>query len=166
MALAPSIGAVPGALVLRSDEIRKRLCGVSPLERLGPEGYTPAVSERVYAALADRASQIMRSGHGVIVDAVHARPAERQAIERLAGDASVPFIGLWLEAPETTLIERTKRRHFDPSDADEAVIRTQHAQDIGPIDWHRIDASLSAEAVLRDVKAVVGDRQADGAPAS
>ena len=158
MALAPSIGAVPGALVLRSDEIRKRLCGVSPLERLGPEGYTPAVSDRVYAALADRASQVVRSGHSAIVDAVHARPADRQAIERLAGDASVPFIGLWLEAPETVLIERTKRRRFDPSDADETVIRTQHSQDIGAIDWHRIDASLSAESVLREVKAVVGDR--------
>jgi predicted kinase len=27
-ALAPSIGAVPGAVVLRSDQVRKRLCGV------------------------------------------------------------------------------------------------------------------------------------------
>src|SRR5690606_25949162 len=33
--LAPSTGAVPGALVLRSDEIRKRLSGVSPDARLG-----------------------------------------------------------------------------------------------------------------------------------
>ena len=55
MALAPSIGAVPGAVVLRSDEIRKRLCGVQPLQRLGPEGYTPEVSGRVYATVADRA---------------------------------------------------------------------------------------------------------------
>src|SRR5690606_17951777 len=37
LSLAPSVGAVPGAVVLRSDELRKRLCGVSPLERLGPE---------------------------------------------------------------------------------------------------------------------------------
>jgi hypothetical protein len=28
-----------GALVLRSDEILKAICGVRPLERLGPEGY-------------------------------------------------------------------------------------------------------------------------------
>ena len=104
---------------------------------------------------------IVRSGHSAIVDAVHANPADRQAIGRLARDASVPFIGLWLEAPETVLIERTKRRRLDPSDADETVIRTQHSQDIGAIDWHRIDASLPAESVLREVKAVVGDR---GAP--
>ena len=35
LGLAPSVGAVPGAVVLRSDEIRKRLCGVPLLERLG-----------------------------------------------------------------------------------------------------------------------------------
>ena len=54
-------------------------------------------------------SQVVRSGHSAIVDAVHARPADRQAIERLAG-ASVPFIGLWLDAPKALLIERTNRR--------------------------------------------------------
>ncbi len=40
MALAPSIGGPPGAVVIRSDEIRKKLSGVKPLDRLGPEGYT------------------------------------------------------------------------------------------------------------------------------
>jgi predicted kinase len=158
MAPAPSIGAVPGALVLRSDEIRKRLCGVSPLERLGPEGYTSEMSSRVYGALVARASQVVRSGHGAIVDAVHASRADRQAIERLASDASVPFIGLWLEAPETVLIERAKRRRFDSSDADETVIRQQHSQDSGAIDWHRIDASVSADSILRSVETFVVER--------
>jgi aminoglycoside phosphotransferase family enzyme len=50
-ALAPLVGAVPGAVVIRSDEIRKQLSGVEPLHRLGPEGYTAAVSERVYTTL-------------------------------------------------------------------------------------------------------------------
>ena len=39
--LAPHVGAVPGAVVLRSDEIRKRLAGVSPLDRLDAQGYSP-----------------------------------------------------------------------------------------------------------------------------
>src|SRR6185436_5224017 len=54
-ALAPSIGAVPGALVVRSDEIRKRLCGVSPLTRLGPAGYTADLTQHVYETMAERA---------------------------------------------------------------------------------------------------------------
>jgi hypothetical protein len=47
-ALAPLIGAVPGAVVIRSDETRKQLCGVDPLQRLGPEGYTAEMSRQVY----------------------------------------------------------------------------------------------------------------------
>ena len=38
--LAPSVGVAPGALILRSDLIRKMLLGVAPTTRLGPEGYT------------------------------------------------------------------------------------------------------------------------------
>ena len=54
--LAPSVGPVPGAVVLRSDEIRKQLCGVPLLEHLGPESYTADVSRRVYVTLAERTS--------------------------------------------------------------------------------------------------------------
>jgi predicted kinase len=146
--LAPIVGAVPGAIVLRSDEIRKRLCGVPLFERLGPEGYTPRVSERVYATLAERAAAIVRAGHSAVVDAVYAHAADRQDIEQTATAASVPFIGLWLDAPESTLIERTAGRRNDASDADAGVVRMQSAQDTGEITWRRLDASVSAASVL------------------
>lgn len=147
--LAPSVGAVPGAVVLRSDEIRKRLCGVSPLEHLGPEGYSSKVSERVYTILAERAGVILHAGHTAIVDAVYARPCDRQVIERVAADASAPFVGLWLDAPDSTLIARAGQRRNDPSDADADVIRMQLAQESETIDWHRLDASCSVERVLQ-----------------
>ena len=83
-----------------------------------------------------------------IVDAVYARSADRHAIERVAARASVPFVGLWLEAPESTLVARAERRRHDASDADAAVIRTQLSQDTGSIDWHRLDASGAAPAVF------------------
>ena len=73
---------------------------------------------------------------------------------------------MWLDAPEEVLIERANRRRLDPSDADETVIRTQRAQDLGAIDWHRIDASLSADAVLRNVKALVDGRDLRERPAT
>ena len=148
LGLAPSVGAAPGALVLRSDEIRKRLYGVALLDRLGPEGYSSEVSERVYATLAQEARVAVREGHGAIVDAVYGRPADRLVIERAAAEASVPFVGLWLDAPESTLIARADQRRNDPSDADAGVIRMQRAQPTGPIGWHRLDASLPAELVL------------------
>jgi aminoglycoside phosphotransferase family enzyme/predicted kinase len=148
-ALAPLIGAVPGALVLRSDEIRKQLCGVSPLHRLGPEGYTAGVTRRVYDTVADHAAHVLPGGHAVIADAVYARAADREAVERVAAAAHVPFVGLWLEASDSVLIGRSEQRHIDASDADAAVIRGQLMQGAGAVTWHRIDASGDPDNVLQ-----------------
>ena len=161
LALAPQIGAVPGAVVIRSDETRKRLCGVPLLERLGPEGYEPHVSQRVYTTLAERAVVVVRGGHSVVVDAVYARPADRQAIEQVAAAAAVPFLGLWLDAPESVLIARTERRTNDPSDADATVIRLQRARDPGPITWSRLDATVSEAALLSAASNCVLERLHD-----
>ncbi|MGE0394270.1 MAG: AAA family ATPase, partial [Vicinamibacterales bacterium] len=83
-ALAPAIGAVPGALVLRSDEIRKRLHGAPLLEPLPADAYSSEASRQVYDALVERASVVVRAGCSTVVDAVFARPADREAIERVA----------------------------------------------------------------------------------
>ncbi len=148
LGLAPSVGAVPGAIVVRSDEIRKRLRGVSPLQRLGLDGYSHEMSERVYATAVDHATAAVREGHSTIVDAVFARAEDREAIERMATGLSVPFIGLWLDAPEPVLIARIEQRRHDPSDANAGVIRMQRRQPIGHMTWHRIDASTSPAVVL------------------
>ena len=118
------------------------------LQRLGPEGYSASVSERVYSTLAEQAARILRAGHSVIVDAVFSRAADRDAIEHVAAAASVPFMGFWLEAPEPTLMDRTSQRHGDASDADGSVVRTQRAHDIGDMRWCRVDASVPAASVL------------------
>jgi aminoglycoside phosphotransferase family enzyme/predicted kinase len=148
-ALAPLTGAVPGGVVIRSDEIRKELCGVDPLQRLGPAGYTAELTRRVYATMAHRAKDVVRGGHAAIVDAVYAGPRDREAIERVADEAHVPFAGVWLEAPEPVLIARTERRQVDASDADTAVVRAQLARDTGTIPWQRIDSSRAPDDVLR-----------------
>jgi aminoglycoside phosphotransferase family enzyme/predicted kinase len=151
MALAPSTGAVPGAVMLRSDEVRKRVRGVDRLDRLGPDGYTAEVSNRVYDTLIDRARTVVQAGHPVIVDAVFAQPDWRAAIERVAIDAAVPFLGCWLDAPEAVSSARVDQRRADPSDADTAVVRRQYEQDAGTIEWHRVDASGSLETVVEAV---------------
>ena len=149
--------AVPGAVVIRSDEIRKRLSGVSPLHRLGPEGYSSEMSERVYAIVAERARLTIREGHSAIADAVYARPGDRQAIEHVAADMAVPFAGIWLEAPEATLVARTEQRWNDPSDADADVIRLQQQQGTGALTWHRLEAASSPDTVLKDAAQYVQD---------
>ena len=108
--LAPSVGAAPGAVVIRSDEIRKKLCGVKPLDRLGPQGYTDEVSRRVYSALMEQADKVIRGGYVAIADAVFAKSADRDVVQHVAKDAGVPFIGLWLEAPAGVLMSRVEGR--------------------------------------------------------
>jgi predicted kinase len=120
------------------------LFGVEPLVTLGADAYTSDVSRRVYETACDRAGVSVRSGHAVIVDAVFGSAAERDAIERVAADAGVPFAGLWLDAPASVLTARTASRRDDPSDADAAVVQKQLAGDAGTIRWHRIDAAMAS----------------------
>jgi predicted kinase len=106
------------------------------------------VSERVYSTLAERAEVVLRAGHSVIADAVYARAADRRVIEQVAAATAAPFIGLWLEAPESLLIDRTARRRNDASDADATIVRMQAARDAGDIRWCRLDASVPTASVL------------------
>ena len=140
-ALAPLVGPLPGAVVLRSDVIRKQILGAAELDRLAPSAYRPDLSAAVYARLAAEADTIVRQGHSVIVDAVFAQAAERSAIELVAKQAAVPFTGFFLTADLTTRVERIGRRRGDASDATTAVAEAQENYELGSIDWARVDAA-------------------------
>ncbi|MEZ5316893.1 MAG: AAA family ATPase [Vicinamibacterales bacterium] len=156
LGIAAGVGAAPGAVLLRSDELRKRLCGLNPLERLGPDGYAPAVTERVYRELRTRAHEALDAGLSVVIDAVYAKPEERQALEAIATDAGVPFQGFWLEAPAEQLMARVAARTADASDADAEVVRAQLARDAGPVAWRHLDASGPADTVAARAREVLG----------
>lgn len=150
--LAPDIGACPGALVLSSDVVRKRMSGAGLDQRLGPKCYAPEVSARVYRALREQARHALQSGHAAIVDAVHARPEERAAIEQVAAAERVPFLGIWLEAPAELLAGRLADRREDVSDASGAVLELQRQYPLGEIGWRRVDAAGAPAAVLARMK--------------
>ena len=62
--LAPLAGGSPGALLLRSDVIRKRLFDMAPETALNASGYTPEQSERVYRRLIESAAAaILKANH-------------------------------------------------------------------------------------------------------
>lgn len=156
--LAPATGAAPGAVVIRSDAIRKELRGVSPMDRLGPGGYTDEMSRRVYATLVTQAGAVVRGGYAAIADAVFANAADREAIHHAARAAGVPFTGLWLEAPASVLISRVEGRGPDVSDAGVDVIRRQLANQRDTPRWHRVDASRTRQQVREAAGVVVGDQ--------
>ncbi|MDI4656143.1 AAA family ATPase [Xanthobacter autotrophicus] len=142
--MAPALGRAPGAVILRSDIERKRLAGTAETQKLPPDAYTPEATKEVYARLRTLAARVLVTGHSVIVDAVHARPDERDAIGEVARQAGADFHGWWLEAPEGELIRRVEARSGDASDADAAVVRRQLAYDLGDISWTRAPSLSTA----------------------
>jgi len=157
-ALAPTHGAAPGAVVLRSDVERKLLFGKAEEEPLPTEAYGPAVTARVYCMIADKARRAVAAGHAAIVDAVYARPSERVAIEKSAIALGVRFRGLFLDTDLATRLARIEARRGDASDADVAVVRAQEHYDLGPLGWARIDASGLPADTLARAQAALGTR--------
>ncbi len=154
--LAPALGAAPGAVVLRSDQIRKRLAGVGETERLPASAYTPTASAEVYGELARQAAGLLAAGHAVVVDAVSARPEQRENLRAIAESAGARFDGVWLEAAPETLKSRVAARRGDASDADAAVVARQLDYELGAIDWRRISAEGGPEAVLARARTALG----------
>jgi aminoglycoside phosphotransferase family enzyme/predicted kinase len=164
--LAPGIGAVPGALVIRSDIERKRLLGVPPASRLGEEGYTAEVSDRVYRRIEQKVLETLRAGHSALVDAVFASPADREALVRAAREANVQLTGVWLDADPSIMTERLRHRVGDASDATAAVLEAQLKKDLGQIDWTRVDASGDEAETLRRVERVLEGKRGGHSNAS
>jgi len=135
--LAPEIGRTPGAVVVRSDVERKRLAGVPLEERMPAGSYTPDASAKTYAAMFERAERVLRVGHSVVLDAVFAKPEERDAAEALARKVGVPFEGLWLDIPKDVAQARVAARKGDASDATPAVVDRQFGYNLGEIRWRR-----------------------------
>jgi aminoglycoside phosphotransferase family enzyme/predicted kinase len=145
-ALAPELGPAPGALVLRSDEIRKRLHHVNPEDRLGSQAYTDAANAETNRAVIQLACSAARSRHAVIADTTFLDLAVRRSLEDTVRQVGVPFLGAWLEAPLEVLEARIGARHGDASDATVAVLRAAARSDPGAGDWMSVDAVDAVQA--------------------
>ena len=140
-ALAPELAPMPGARVLRSDVLRKTLCGVVPETRLPESAYTREMNAKVYARLYEEAEAALQAGASVILDAAFLRGEERAEAEALAVRLGVAFHGVWLEAPDEVLAARLQARRGDASDAGVEVLRRQQALETGAITWARLRAA-------------------------
>ena len=122
--------AAAGAIRLRSDVERKRLFGMTALERSTgrAEIYTPDATARTFKRLTECARTALHAGYPVIVDAAFLRHAERDAFRALAADLSVPFTILHCTADEARLRERVAARRASGTDASEADLAVLEQQ--------------------------------------
>jgi aminoglycoside phosphotransferase family enzyme/predicted kinase len=153
--LAAELGPAPGARVIRSDVLRKRLLGAEPETRLGADAYSAEMSVRVYRAMRDEAESVLASGYPAILDATFMDLVERDAAADVARRMQLPFDGLWLAAPPAVLAARVAARTGDASDADLAVLESQLAAAAAAPEWQRIDAAGEPEASLAAARRLI-----------
>jgi uncharacterized protein len=152
-ALAPLVMPQPGAVVLRSDVLRKQQFGINETDRLPEIAYTPEMTATIYQLLMQRALLVLSQGHSVVVDAVFAREAERAAIHDIARKLDIRFVGLFLQTDLATRVSRVGRRERDASDATPEIAGLQEQYGIGAIDWDVIEASGTPEQTLERCQA-------------
>jgi hypothetical protein len=159
--LAPAIGRAPGAVHLRSDIERKRMLGAGEMERLPEAAYDRATTDRVFAALRAMAETTIRTGHSVIVDAVHKTAEERELLRAVADRTGAGFAGIWLDAPVDVLVDRVTGRTDDASDATADLVRAQALDPLGEIQWARLDATVSLQSLVGTAAAAIAEQVGD-----
>ncbi|BAV63242.1 bifunctional aminoglycoside phosphotransferase/ATP-binding protein [Sphingobium cloacae] len=155
--LGAFFGRPPGARILRSDILRKRLAGVSSETPLPASSYSAEASAAVYVTLGGLAQRDLTAGHAVIADAVFGIPDEREAIAEVARRAGCAFAGLWLELPELQRIARVDRRISDASDANAEIVRAQSQKLTGkPANWDILISEGLLADLSRKARALLG----------
>jgi uncharacterized protein len=148
-ALAPAVMPQPGAVVLRTDVMRKQQFGVNEKDRLPESAYQPEITQKIYDLVVQQAARILVQDHSVVVDAVSARQSERAAIRDAAHRLNARFVGLFLQTDLGTRQSRVGRRESDASDATPEIAALQEKYDTGRLDWAVIDASGTPELTLQ-----------------
>jgi uncharacterized protein len=146
--VAGLIAPLPGAVILRSDVIRKQLLGVEPLVKLSAAAYGPEVTARVYDTMLARAHGIVSQGFSVIVDAAFLQEAERDELAIEARRMTADFRPIFLDAELAVRLKRIGSRQNDASDANRDVAALQESYDLGRLDWPVVDASGSPGQTL------------------
>ncbi len=146
-ALAPEFAPLPGAIVIRSDVLRKRRTDTALDARLPTSEYADEMRLDVYRAMADRARDVLQAGFACVLDATFLPTDAAELVQGVSHTLGVPIHKVWLEAPDEVLRARISARQGDASDADLAVLEHQLGQP-APAGWLRVDVSgCPAEAL-------------------
>lgn len=154
-----------GAVLIRSDALRKLSLGIDPKEhRYEPFGrgiYSPKMTERTYRQMIEEAERVLRAGYPVVLDASFSRRVQRQMVRELSERLGVPYLFLFTVCPEEVIRQRLASRRGDLSDGRVEILREHLASFEGPEEvpeGHlvRIDTSgtLDLSELLRKVSAL------------
>lgn len=125
--LATGLAAATDATLLRSDEVRKELAGISPLERatadLAEGLYAPSAIDATYRELMRRVTASLGRGGSVVLDATWSAARHRDAARRAANETDSDVIELCCHAPVEVAERRVAERGPDASDVTVELVR-------------------------------------------
>jgi uncharacterized protein len=153
--LAGLVEPAPGAVIIRSDVVRKRLFGANETTPLPEAAYRAETTERVYDTLSQTARRILAQGCSVVLDAAFLQESERKELAKFAREKGTHFVGLFLTADLQARLARIERRTNDASDATRDIALKQEDFSVGAVDWHMIDAGGTPDDTLRRVGVVM-----------
>jgi aminoglycoside phosphotransferase family enzyme/predicted kinase len=161
--LARGIGQVSGAVVLRSDVVRKERAGLAPEQPAGADYghgiYTPAASASVYEELVRRAADALRRGETVVLDASWSDEAVRADARRVANETFTDVIELRCVAPVDVTAARMTARAAAGGDASDAGAAIAAAMAETADSWPTsvaLDTDADPENVLREALLHIG----------
>lgn len=132
--IAGELAAKLGAVLLRSDELRRELTGRKSTERhedpFNGGIYTREISRKTYDLLLERTLAALASGKTVVADASFSRQDERDRFRQAAEKIGAPFLILFMECSEQTALSRLDRRQtlgVDPSEGRRELYSRQAA---------------------------------------
>ena len=145
--VAPRLGASPGAILIKSDVLRKQKFAVPQKTTLSQSAYTKKVSQEIYRQLGELTLGLAVCGFTVIADAAFLQEDERIALEQNASAFNIDFSGLWIDVSPGVQDQRLRDRVGDVSDATVEVGQTQRNYNLGNLSWVHLDGDRSINEV-------------------
>jgi len=112
--LARALGEALGWDVVSSDHERKQMAGMDPYVRGSEQErealYAAGRTDATYDALVRRASEHVRRGRCIILDATYSRAGHREELRRTIKKAGAAYCFIELTAPDETIRCRLKER--------------------------------------------------------
>lgn len=136
--LAPHLDEHFGAVIIRSDEVRKNLFDCAYEDALPEAAYSSEVSQKVLEEMCLRADLCVKAGIGVVFDATFIALSWQEKVRDFAFERGLGFCGLFLECDDTVRLDQLKRRQNDVSDASETIARQQQQPEKLSKNWHFI----------------------------
>lgn len=163
--LAAGLARASGASHLRSDVVRKELAGI-PADRAAHAAYqsglyVPQMTERTYRTLVERAEQQLVEGRSVIVDASFSSRRHRRLFAEMAARTGRQIWTLYLQCPQSTILQRLDQRRHDASDARPELLACQAEDFVPPTRADHLIAIDSTQGVDYNVQATLCRALAD-----